>query len=171
MIRSLTTAFALIITLGPQVVAAQQTEFNSLSERPQLAKDDASNGVIRGLQATGYAIDDVTTTPLGQTQITANNGINRREMVINPTTGDVLSDVAIGLPLDAQTAARQQALANASEPKIDDGRFGITFSGSVTLGLNSRSGAFGYASLYAEKENINGSSFSGAVGITSGFDR
>lgn len=163
-------AIALVFATLPTEMIAQDAGFNSLSESYQLAQNRDHNDVINGLQATDYAIEDVSTTLLGRTKITANNGIHRREVVVSRSTGEILSDVLMDIPADAQTVARQAALAAASEPKADENQSGIEFGGSLTVGVNNRSGGYGRATVTARQNNIGGSNIDGTVSLSKGFD-
>ncbi len=163
------TVLALIIAAMPSPMIAQDAGFTSLSESYQLAQSRDYNDVVSGLQATDYMIEDVTTTLLGRTLITANNGTQRREVVVSRSTGEILSDVVMDLPIDQQSAAWQAARA-ANGPTADETRSGIQFGGSVTVGINNQSGGYGQATLTARQDNIGGSNVSGAVSLSKGIE-
>ena len=49
--------------------------------------------VIRQLQAQGFSEFDILTTLLGRTRIIATGANGRREIVLNPLTGEILRDL------------------------------------------------------------------------------
>ncbi len=54
--------------------------------------------LVASLQAQGYMILEQGYTFLGRLRIVAENGVFRREIVVNPGTGEILRDYAILLP-------------------------------------------------------------------------
>jgi hypothetical protein len=53
--------------------------------------------VVAALAGQGYEIVNVGRTWLGRLRVVAENGEIRREIVINPTTGEVLRDYSVAL--------------------------------------------------------------------------
>lgn len=63
---------------------------------PALAADGAAEAVMRQLRALGYADVDAARTLLGRTRITAERGAERREIVLDPRSGEILRDLSTG---------------------------------------------------------------------------
>lgn len=153
----------------PTVGIAQNADLSGLAETYEIAQNRDYHDVVNGLVVTNYEIEDVSTTTLGRTRIVANNGEHRREVIVSQTTGAVLSDLILDMPVSQQDAARQAAMAAASEPQTNQNRLGIDISGSVMLGVNNKSGGHGSATITAGKENIGGSTVDAWVSVTNGF--
>ncbi|WP_341368667.1 hypothetical protein [Yoonia sp. BS5-3] len=160
---------ALIISLVPSLAIAQDA-FDDATGAYVLAQNRDYTDVIGGLQATNYDIEDVSTTLLGRTMIVANNGLHRREIVVSRATGEILSDVLLDMPIDDDAAALQAAMAAGSEPVPEDDGISFDISGSVTVGINSGSGAYGSGSVSASQDNIGGSGVDATVTYSRGFD-
>lgn len=158
------------ILLSPTTGLAQDSAFDDIAGTYQLAQSRDYTDVINGLEATDYAIEDVSTTLLGRTMITASNGAHRREIVVSRSTGEILSDVLTDIPVDRDEAARQAALAAASEPVPDDQPIDFHIGGSLKLGVNSGSGGYGRATVTARQNNIGGSNVDASVSYSRGFD-
>ena len=160
----------LILMFAPAAVVAQTADYTGLAGSYEVAQNRDYNDVIRGLEATDYEIEDVSTTLLGRTRIMANNGLYRREVVVSSATGEILSDLLLELPLDDDTRDRRAAMAAGSDPKPDEGAVPqLDISGSITLGVNSNTGGFGRAGVTVGKENINGSGVSAWVSVYDNF--
>lgn len=57
------------------------------------ARADAAADVVRQLRALGYTDFDVRRTLLGRVQIVATSATRRREIILNPRTGEILRDI------------------------------------------------------------------------------
>lgn len=114
-----------------------------------VAAQDIRDDVEAALVAQGYEIVNVSRTWLGRLRLVAENDEIRREIVINPTTGEVLRDYSVALanlgrPIfpdgdnnnvgDARAAAR----VTADNPLADE-----MFSAEGDLTAPSESGALG----------------------------
>lgn len=53
---------------------------------------DLADGIVSQLRAQGFTSVDVSTTLLGRVRILAESGASRREIVLNPRTGEILRD-------------------------------------------------------------------------------
>ncbi|WP_162617530.1 hypothetical protein [Yoonia maritima] len=153
----------------PTMGIAQNANLGGLENSYEITQNHDYHDVVNGLVVTNYEIEDVSITTLGRTRIMANNGVHRREVIVSRTTGEVLSDLILDLPVSRQDAARQAAMAAASEPQTNQNRLGIDISGLVTLGVNNKSGGHGSATITAGKENIGGSTVDAWVSVTNGF--
>ena len=147
----------------PVTATAQNADYSGLGQTYELAQNRDYGDVVRGLEAVDYQIEDVTTTLLGRTRITANNGEHRREVIVSRTTGEVLSDMILDIQPDPDAVALQSALDAASDPRPESGQSGIEFSGSLTFGYNDRSGSSARGSITARQENIGGSGITGSI--------
>jgi len=102
---------------------------------PAVAQD-IRDDVEAALVAQGYEIVNVSRTWLGRLRLVAENDEIRREIVINPTTGEVLRDYSVALanlgrPIfpdgdnnnvgDARTAARTTADAPRDDAALSTG--------------------------------------------------
>ena len=74
--------------------------------------------LIAGLTGEGYTILEHGRTFLGRLRIVAENGTLHREIVVNPSTGEVLRDYAV-------------ALADLGGPNLPDGGSHATFSAAA----------------------------------------
>lgn len=63
---------------------------------PAQADDRASESVMRQLRAQGYLEVTPTRTLLGRIRITARRGSERREIVLDPRSGEILRDLSTG---------------------------------------------------------------------------
>ncbi len=59
---------------------------------PALARD-RSDDIVRQLKKGGYSIVDVSRTFLGRVRILASRKGGRREIIVNPSTGEILRDL------------------------------------------------------------------------------
>ena len=59
---------------------------------PVLARD-RSDDIVRQLKKNGYRIVDVSRTFLGRVRIVASRKGGRREIIVNPSTGEILRDL------------------------------------------------------------------------------
>jgi hypothetical protein len=59
---------------------------------PALARD-RSNDIVRQLKKNGYRIVDVSRTFLGRVRILASRKGGQREIIVNPSTGEILRDL------------------------------------------------------------------------------
>ncbi len=164
------TCIATVILLLPTTTLAQDNAFEGGSGAYLLAQNRDYTDVINGLEATNYAIDDVSTTLLGRIMITASNGAHRREIVVSRSTGEILSDVLSDIPSDSDAAARQAAIAAASEPVPDDSGIDFHIGGSLKFGVNDKSGGYGRASVTARQNNIGGSNVDASISYSRGVD-
>ena len=62
---------------------------------PALARDPVDR-ITRDLQRKGYSRIDVSRTLLGRTRITAESASARREIIVDPRTGEILRDLTEG---------------------------------------------------------------------------
>ncbi len=154
---------ALSLAAIPALAPAQDADYSGLGQTYELAQNRDYTDVVRGLEAVDYQIEDVTTTTLGRTRITANNGEHRREVIVSQTTGEVLSDMIMDTQPDADAIALQSALDAASDPRPENGESGIEFSGSLTFGFNNKSGRSAGGSVTARQEDIGGSGITGSI--------
>ena len=63
---------------------------------PALAADRAAESVMRQLRQLGYEDVGAARTLLGRTRITARRGAERREIVLDPRSGEILRDLSTG---------------------------------------------------------------------------
>lgn len=74
--------------------------------------------VLASLEGQGYVILEQGYTFLGQLRIVADNGVYRRELVVNPGTGEILRDYAVtltrGLALTNPSASGGRAAGDAA---------------------------------------------------------
>ncbi len=56
---------------------------------------DRSDDILRELKLNGYRIEDVGRTFLGRVRILATKNGGRREIIVNPATGEILRDLWI----------------------------------------------------------------------------
>ena len=56
---------------------------------------DRSDDIVRELKRKGYRIEAVSRTLLGRTRILATRDGGRREIIVNPVTGEILRDLWI----------------------------------------------------------------------------
>ena len=63
---------------------------------PALAADRAAESVMRQLRKLGYEDVGSARTLLGRTRITARRGSERREIVLDPRSGEILRDLSTG---------------------------------------------------------------------------
>ncbi len=103
--------------------------------------------LLSSLQKQGYVVLEQGYTILGRLRVVAENGKIRREIVVNPGTGEILRDYAVMLPAgpspskpvaSAPTAVASSptpvdTTATSSDPVIDT----TTSSGSETTGAVS----------------------------------
>jgi len=59
------------------------------------AARDRSDDILRELKRNGYRIEDVGRTFLGRVRILATRNGGRREIIVNPVTGEILRDLWI----------------------------------------------------------------------------
>ena len=85
--------------------------------------------VLASLEGQGYVILEQGYTFLGQLRIVADNGVYRRELVVNPGTGEILRDYAV-------TLTRGLALTN---PSASGGRAASALARSATARMRSDS--------------------------------
>ena len=56
---------------------------------------DRSDDIVRGLKRNGYRITEIGRTFLGRIRILATKDGGRREIIVNPVTGEILRDLWI----------------------------------------------------------------------------
>ncbi len=61
---------------------------------------DRSDDIVRELKRKGYRIEAVSRTLLGRTRILATRDGGRREIIVNPVTGEILRDLWIARSRD-----------------------------------------------------------------------
>jgi hypothetical protein len=84
----------------------------ALAETPQ-------DRLLAALVADGYTIEQTERTWLGRLRIIAVKGDLRREVVINPGTGEVLRDIASAIQLDESNAGGSSAIADSGSDSTD----------------------------------------------------
>jgi hypothetical protein len=65
----------------------------ALCGAPALAQIDRTTAILRALEAEGYTRIETRRTWLGRVQIEARGEPGRREIVLNPHTGEILRDL------------------------------------------------------------------------------
>ena len=97
--------------------------------------------LLATLRTQGYEILEQGYTFLGRLRVVAQNGQLRREIVINPGTGEILRDYAVMLPGIAGAAHSGQAGATAaSNPAQGTGRAATSGVTSSTVSTSGQSG-------------------------------
>lgn len=89
------------------------------------------------LRAQGYRIDEVSYTLLGRIYIGASMGNLRRELVINPRTGEILRDYQ-GVILQADGGGSASAQVSPADPPVALGAAApaaIDYGSDVTAGM------------------------------------
>ncbi len=89
-----------------------------------LAAETVAETVTRQLQAQGYTRVDSTYTWLGRLRILARQGDLRREIVINPNTGEILRDYESRIVNYAATRSDRSEKANAPVTATEMGAAG-----------------------------------------------
>lgn len=97
--------------------------------------------LLASLQAQGYVILEQGYTILGRLRIVAQNDEIRREIVVNPGTGEILRDYAVmlskiagGKPAMASSAGSAVASSSAANPGTGGG---ATIGAAGVLGLST----------------------------------
>ena len=71
--------------------------------------------LVASLTAQGYAIVEEGYTWLGRLRIVADNGVLRREIVINPGTGEVLRDYAEAIQVAGDQGSARTAASHSGQ--------------------------------------------------------
>ena len=91
-------------------------------EAPSIAKRQAVQDLVEELKAAGFTYIEIHRTFLGRARLVAFSATEMREIILNPTTGEVLRDLAQenieGLPEQANPRA---ALAGENSNKGGNG--------------------------------------------------
>ena len=97
-----------------------------------VSAEDLDAALTRQLKAQGYGGIEVSYTLLGRLRIDAHKGSTRREIVLNPATGETLRDYVTHVPRYASdgresegdsvasTPAAVGAVANSAAPELID---------------------------------------------------
>ena len=98
--------------------------------------------LLASLQAQGYVVLDLGYTFLGRLRVVAENGEIRREIVVNPGTGEILRDYAISLPViaGANPGSTQGAGGSTAGSTVADPYPGVGSTSAVASSVGSTSG-------------------------------
>jgi hypothetical protein len=94
-----------------------------MQAHPGYAQQNVADPAIARIEAEGYVVSDIRRTWLGRIAITAKNGQSLREIVLNRTTGAVLSDQLFAMPSD-QPATGMTPSGEAPSGPFDSGNSG-----------------------------------------------
>ncbi len=112
--------------------------------------------ILGDLRAAGYDHIEVSRTLLGRTRIEADSATRHREIIVNPSTGEILRDYW-------ETIADGDAGGSGK-----DGEAGDDHSGSGGSGSHSGSGGSGSGGSGSGSNSGSGGSGSGGSGSNSG---
>lgn len=141
---------ALVISLS-LILAAGQVSAQTKSLTASIEKQ---------LRQQGYSTIVVSTTWLGRTQIEATSPSQKREIVLNPRTGEILRDY--WHPVSGATGA--------TEDILDSGTEGSGSKDSATPDTSGGAGSGSEGSGSGENDSGGGSSGDGSGGDSSGGD-
>jgi len=80
---------------------------------PSIARRQSVQDLVEDLQAAGFTYIEIRRTFLGRARIIAYSATEMREVVLNPTTGEVLRDLVQESPDDVRGKANNRAAAAA----------------------------------------------------------
>jgi hypothetical protein len=96
-----------------------------LGTAPPAAADTIEQRLAAELQAQGYKIVEANRTWLGRLRVVAESDEIRREIVVDPGTGEILRDYSVGLPTpEQQEPAQPKPPASRSLTPVDGGEEG-----------------------------------------------
>ncbi len=102
--------------------------------------DALTDGIIRQLRKQGFSQIEVSRTFLGRTKIEAVSGGRRREIILNPKTGEILRDLLTADDggsdqiVDRSDATGSRTVEQSSKDSSDDDRSDNSGKGSNNSG-------------------------------------
>ena len=110
----------------------------TLSLLPGLAAADLDSRIVAQFEEQGYRLIESGWTFVGRLRIVVENDAIRRELVINPRTGEILRDYSVSL---AVLAARQEREAGRRRDRDSDDRPAVAAMSDAPLDMVVTEGA------------------------------
>lgn len=132
------TATAAILIGAGSAFAQSSNEATIVFESARLANKPTVVDLVEDLAASGYTYIEIRRTFLGRAHVFAYLGSEIREVVINPTTGEVLRDLVMESDGELPSQANAQAQAANNNGNGNNGNNGN--SGNSGNGNNGNNG-------------------------------
>lgn len=116
----------------------------AMQVQPVFAQQDVTDPAIARIEEDGFTVSDVRRTWLGRIAITAKNDHSLREVVLNRTTGAVLSDQLFALPSSQSPTDMPATGMTPSSPSGTNGPGGMGGGGMGGSGGGGGGGGGGF---------------------------